>query len=159
LPWGTFCLRACFGAQSFPYCNNRFDLLGCDFTAPGDYEKCGFVDCQANADLPVGVYNASYTFTQGMSPTPTPVTAPASSQCTTIQSPSAAGVTYSWAAPIATVTAPCFTTTYGGDLAATQTSSSSTSGNKPNLAQTNQSINFLGPFFVLLGILIGAALL
>jgi len=164
LPWGTYCIRACFGAESLPYCNNQFDLMGCDFVAPGDYEKCGFDNCVANADLPVGVYNSSYSFTQGMSATPlVPVTAPASSQCTPVSSPTASGVTYSWANPVATVTAPCFTTTYGSLVASstptTTTTGSGLTSSKSAATVSHQRLDFLGPLLALLGVCLGAVLL
>ncbi|KAI5481104.1 hypothetical protein MNV49_005539 [Pseudohyphozyma bogoriensis] len=72
---------------------NPYDCGG----EPGDYQEPGFTNCQADLDLPVGVYNASYTFAQGASYTPPAVTAPASSSCTTVVSPTPSGVTYSWA--------------------------------------------------------------
>lgn len=53
--------------------------MGCLWVMPGDYLEDGFTNCQADSDLPVGVYNSSYTFSQGMTPTPLPVGAPSSS--------------------------------------------------------------------------------
>ncbi|KAH8928934.1 hypothetical protein BT69DRAFT_1236513 [Atractiella rhizophila] len=92
---GTFVIRSCFGDQSYPYCRNTFDLMGGLWVAPGDYNvDPGWTNCDANADLPVGVYNDSYTFAQGQSVTPTPVTAPASSNCVETASPVNKGVTY-----------------------------------------------------------------
>uniref|UniRef100_V5EJI9 Uncharacterized protein n=2 Tax=Kalmanozyma brasiliensis (strain GHG001) TaxID=1365824 RepID=V5EJI9_KALBG len=90
----VFCMRMC---PDYPWCRNTFDLMGCLWNQPGDYDQPeAFTNCEANADLPIGVYNSSYTFSQGMSVTPTPVTAPASSNCKTVASPTASGVTYSW---------------------------------------------------------------
>ncbi|KAK4702844.1 hypothetical protein P7C70_g3375, partial [Phenoliferia sp. Uapishka_3] len=74
---GQFCFRSCHGD-------------------PGDYQQEGFTNCQADSDLPVGVYNSSYTFAQGQSFTPPAVAAPSSSSCVTVASPTASGVTYSW---------------------------------------------------------------
>ncbi|KAL8279129.1 hypothetical protein RQP46_008385 [Phenoliferia psychrophenolica] len=83
-------------SESLPYCRNTFDLMGCLWVMPGDYQQEGFTNCQADLDLPVGVYNESYTFAQGQSYTPPPVAAPSSSNCVTVASPTASGVTYTW---------------------------------------------------------------
>ncbi|SCV72963.1 BQ2448_6888 [Microbotryum intermedium] len=86
---GQFVIRSCFGPSSYPYCKNMYDLMGSLWVAPGDYREPGFTSCSADADLPVGVYNSSYTFAQGQSYTPPAVTAPASSMVSR--------VTYAWA--------------------------------------------------------------
>ncbi|GAA94829.1 uncharacterized protein L969DRAFT_79910 [Mixia osmundae IAM 14324] len=95
---GIFVIRACHGDYdtSYAYCRNTYDLMGAEWVAPGVYTESGFEDCQADLNLPVGVYNASYTFKQGMSPTPTAVSAPASSNCIISPTPAPSGVTYSW---------------------------------------------------------------
>lgn len=67
------------------------------YEQPGDYQEEGFTSCEADSDLPIGVYNDTYTFAQGQSYTPPPVTAPASSNCKTVASPTASGVTYTFA--------------------------------------------------------------
>ncbi|KAH9821938.1 hypothetical protein DFH28DRAFT_923398 [Melampsora americana] len=97
----VFCLRACHGPNSYAYCKNTYDLMGCLWTMPGDYEQPGFTNCEANLDLPVGAYPGdgtatTSTFVQGQTPTPLPVAAPASSLCQTSTSPAASGVTYYW---------------------------------------------------------------
>ncbi|KAI8454541.1 hypothetical protein BY996DRAFT_6413811 [Phakopsora pachyrhizi] len=97
----VFCLRACHGDDSYEYCKNTFDLMGCLWVMPGDYETPGFTDCEANPDLPVGVYPVNGTptvsaFHQGASPTPPPVNAPASSQCVKTASPAPSGASYYW---------------------------------------------------------------
>ncbi|SCZ94807.1 BZ3500_MvSof-1268-A1-R1_Chr12-1g03671 [Microbotryum saponariae] len=94
---GQFVIRSCFGSRSYPYCRNTFDLMGSLWVAPGEYREPGFTSCSADSDLPVGVYNSSYTFAQGDPYTPPAVTAPSSSMCSTTASPSASGVTYAWA--------------------------------------------------------------
>lgn len=97
----VFCLRACHGPNSYPYCKNTYDLMGCLWTMPGDYEEPGFTNCEANLDLPVGAYpidgsTATSTFVQGQMPTPLPVAPPHSSLCQTTASPAPSGVTYYW---------------------------------------------------------------
>lgn len=56
--------------------------MGGLFVAPGDYTEEGFTSCQADADLPPGVYSIGgslSTFAQGQSSTPAPATPPSSS--------------------------------------------------------------------------------
>ncbi|KAK4053633.1 hypothetical protein OIO90_003872 [Microbotryomycetes sp. JL221] len=95
--YGSFCLRACTGENAASYCQHQYDLMGCLWTMPGDYTEPGFTDCDADSDLPIGVYNSSYTFYQGDEVTPPPVAAPSSSNCRTTTSPSPSGVTYTFA--------------------------------------------------------------
>lgn len=104
----VFCLRACHGPESYEYCKNTFDLLGCLWTMPGDYDKPGFTSCEAAADLPVGVYRAGATVTaykQDVTAVPAPVAPPPSSNCATTVSPAPMGVNYYWGGgPVATAT-------------------------------------------------------
>lgn len=102
---GIFCLRACHGNDSYAYCKNTYDLMGCLWVMPGDYDTAGFTNCDANYDLPVGSYPPpGSTFVQGDPITPAPVNAPASSQCSSTASPQASGVTYYWANGVAPAT-------------------------------------------------------
>jgi len=105
----VFCLRACHGGDSYEYCKNTYDLMGCLWVMPGDYDTPGFTNCNANYDLPVGYYPppGPNPFRQGDPTTPAAVAAPASSQCQAVATPVAQGVTYYWAggAPAATATA------------------------------------------------------
>lgn len=95
----VFCMRACHGPDSYEYCKNTYDLMGCLWVMPGDYETSGFSNCNANFDLPVGAYPppGPQTFHQGDLTTPLPVAAPASSACVAAASPAPLGVTYYWA--------------------------------------------------------------
>ncbi|SNX84879.1 uncharacterized protein MEPE_03588 [Melanopsichium pennsylvanicum] len=144
----VFCMRIC---PNYEYCKNTYDLMGCLWNQPGDYdEPQAFTNCEANADLPIGVYNSSYTFSQGMSVTPTPVTAPASSNCATVASPTASGVTYTW----------------NQEAAASPTSSSKSSGGSSGSGSKSGAASMLGADNVLavgltaaLGVIVGGALL
>ncbi|KAI9625384.1 hypothetical protein KEM48_010956 [Puccinia striiformis f. sp. tritici PST-130] len=111
----VFCMRACHGPDSYEYCKNTYDLMGCLWVMPGgeftssisvpsfhpntNYETSGFSNCNANFDLPVGAYPppGPQTFHQGDLTTPLPVAAPASSACVAAASPAPLGVTYYWA--------------------------------------------------------------
>lgn len=100
----VFCLRACHEPDSYAYCKNTYDLMGCLWVMPGDYDTPGFTNCEGHLDLPVGAYpipGGTSTFVQGAASTPPPVSAPASSQCVTTVSPTASGVTYYWDGPAA----------------------------------------------------------
>ncbi|PWN49575.1 hypothetical protein IE53DRAFT_136437 [Violaceomyces palustris] len=126
----VFCLRTCKGDQSYPYCRNSLDLMGCLFTMPGDYDTPGFTNCQADPGLVVGAFNATYTFSQGMTPTPTIAPpAPQSSQCTTTASPTASGVTYTWNQEAAAAQTAATTTTSSARGTSTGQSSSGTNSN------------------------------
>ncbi|CDR88572.1 uncharacterized protein SPSC_04399 [Sporisorium scitamineum] len=156
----VFCLRMC---PSYEYCRNTFDLMGCLWNQPGDYdEPQAFTNCDANADLPIGVYNSSYTFRQGMSVTPPPVTAPASSNCRTVASPTASGVTYSWNQEAAAAASPSSTSSKssGGGSSTSSSGSGSGSGSKSGAASMPASISVhaLG-VIVALGVVVGGVLL
>lgn len=140
----VFCMRMC---PSYEYCRNTFDLMGCLWNQPGDYDQPqAFTNCEANADLPIGVYNSSYTFSQGMSVTPTPVTAPASSNCKTVASPTASGVTYTWnqeaaASPSASSKSGSGSSGSSGSGSSGSSSSGSSSGSKSGAASISGHFN------------------
>ncbi|KAH9451907.1 hypothetical protein Pst134EA_025846 [Puccinia striiformis f. sp. tritici] len=77
----VFCMRACHGPDSYEYCKNTYDLMGCLWVMPG-------------GRLPPP---GPQTFHQGDLTTPLPVAAPASSACVAAASPAPLGVTYYWA--------------------------------------------------------------
>ena len=118
-------------------CPNFYDLMGCLFTMPGQYTQPGFDNCEATDTHQVGVLaNGSY-FRQGDAATPLPdayAPAPASSNCKSVSSPSASGVTYTWnqalatAAPSIDPNAGNSPTSVSGTNAGSPSSSSSTSG-------------------------------
>ncbi|CBQ73755.1 conserved hypothetical protein [Sporisorium reilianum SRZ2] len=162
----VFCLRMCPG---YDYCRNTFDLTGCLWNQPGDYdEPQAFTNCDADADLPTGVYNSSYTFRQGMRVTPPPVSAPASSNCRTVASPSASGVTYSWnqeAVAVASTStsaksSSASSSSSGSTGSGSGSNSSSGSGSKSGAASVPGPINVhaLG-VIVALGVVVGGVLL
>ena len=124
-----FCMRQC---PDYEYCNNRYDLMGCLFVAPGDYDKPGFENCDGDSGLPVGVYNSSYTFEQGQPTTPTPVDAPASSNCAAVSSIAPSGVTYTWnqlAAAAATQSGSSASNSNGGGSSGGSTAKPSANSN------------------------------
>lgn len=160
----VFCMRMC---PNYEYCRNTFDLMGCLWNQPGDYDQPqAFTNCDANADQPIGVYNSTYTFSQGMSVTPPPVTAPASSNCKTVASPTASGVTYTWnqeaAASATTMSSPKSSGSSSGSSGSSGSSSGSGSGsgskNGAALVAGLANVYVLG-VTVALGIVLGSVLL
>ncbi|KIM37840.1 carbohydrate-binding module family 13 protein [Hebeloma cylindrosporum] len=79
-----FCFRACVGARATSLCNHIYDLMGCYWNIPANYNANQFEDCTGNAALPMGVYGTS-TWYQGVKPTPGPHPAPSSSNCKPLQ--------------------------------------------------------------------------
>ncbi|KAG6855768.1 hypothetical protein H0H87_011137 [Tephrocybe sp. NHM501043] len=78
-----FCFRACVGADATVNCNHIYDLMGCYWNIPANYDAGVFETCDADNDLPMGVYGTS-TWYQGVSPTPPPHPAASSSNCITV---------------------------------------------------------------------------
>ncbi|KAF9459020.1 macrofage activating glycoprotein [Collybia nuda] len=75
-----FCFRACIGPDATKNCNHIYDLMGCYWNMPANYDAGVFENCDADNDLPMGVYGTS-TWYQGVSPTPPPHPAASSSNC------------------------------------------------------------------------------
>jgi len=78
-----FCFRACTGPNAARNCQHIYDLLGCDWNMPANYDAGTFESCQGDNDLPMGVYGTS-TFFQGQKPTPAPHPVAKSSSCRTV---------------------------------------------------------------------------
>ncbi|PFH48479.1 carbohydrate-binding module family 13 protein [Amanita thiersii Skay4041] len=75
-----FCFRACVGPKATVLCNHIYDVMGCFWNMPANYDPGVFENCDADDDLPMGVYGTS-TWHQGVSPTPPPHPAASSSNC------------------------------------------------------------------------------
>ncbi len=80
-----FCFRACFGDDASAHCQHIYDVLGCDWNIPANYQEGVFESCEgANAPFQ-GVYDMgngqSSTFSQGQPVTPSAHAAPSSSNC------------------------------------------------------------------------------
>ncbi|KAI5476396.1 hypothetical protein MNV49_007774 [Pseudohyphozyma bogoriensis] len=91
----TFCFKACFNNVTSPdYCENRWDLLGCNYNAPAAYQQNVFEVCKGDVQDPVN----TYTGADGKTSTMTTLSddwngslswtarIPSSSECTTYQS-------------------------------------------------------------------------
>lgn len=81
-----FCFRACKDGPKAPaLCEHIYDVMGCQWNMPGNYNAGTFEKCAADSGEPMGVYGSS-TFHQGDPVTPPAHPAPASSQCATLTS-------------------------------------------------------------------------
>jgi len=97
--WNTFvggnqfCFKACYNSITSPdYCENRYDLVGCDYNMPSAAQDGEFTSCEGDVQDVVGVYTTNgQTLTWSM---PDPLTTsppytpriPSSSNCQTFQS-------------------------------------------------------------------------
>ena len=79
-----FCFRACKDGPRAPaLCEHIYDVMGCAWNMPANYNAGTFEKCAADSGEPMGVYGSS-TFHQGDPVTPAAHPAPSSSQCTTL---------------------------------------------------------------------------
>jgi hypothetical protein len=76
-----FCMRACTGPNARANCEHIYDVMGCYWNMPANYDSGVFESCLADNDLPMGVYGSS-TWHQGTNPTPPPHPEAKSSSCT-----------------------------------------------------------------------------
>jgi len=93
----TFCIKICdpSGSNQQGYCQNIYDLLGCEYNAPSNVVNGTFEACDADDMTPVGIYvtnGVTMTYSQppeSLGPiTSVPYTpvVPSSSNCVTYQS-------------------------------------------------------------------------
>jgi len=75
-----FCFRACIGPDATRNCNHIYDVMGCYWNMPANYDAGVFEDCDADDDIPMGVYGTS-TWHQGVNPTPSAHPPASSSNC------------------------------------------------------------------------------
>ncbi|KAK0436493.1 uncharacterized protein EV420DRAFT_237783 [Desarmillaria tabescens] len=122
-----FCFRACnpAGNNAPGWCQHIYDVMGCAWNMPANYNAGVFESCQGDSGLPMGVYDGS-TFQQGQGATPPPHPIPSSSQCTTVTALGAAATSSSKSAPVITQTASAAdsATTAKAQVSATSTQSS-----------------------------------
>src|ERR1700679_1495350 len=69
IAYNEFCFRACIGPNAATQCNHIYDVMGCYWNMPANYDSGVFESCDGDDDLPMGVYGTS-TWHQGTSPTP-----------------------------------------------------------------------------------------
>ncbi|PWN25382.1 hypothetical protein BDZ90DRAFT_243438, partial [Jaminaea rosea] len=80
-----FCFRGCRGtnATSQMMCSHIYDEMGCGFIMPANYAAGTFESCEGDVAMAPGIIS-SWTFTQGDPVTPSPRSAPSSSNCKTM---------------------------------------------------------------------------
>jgi len=79
-----FCFRACKPGPMAPtWCQHIYDVMGCAWNMPANYDLGVFENCAGDSGQPMGVYGAS-TFHQGDAVTPSAHPVPASSSCTSL---------------------------------------------------------------------------
>ncbi|KAG9034611.1 hypothetical protein FRB95_012931 [Tulasnella sp. JGI-2019a] len=82
-----FCFRACNPAGTNPaaMCQHIYDLQGCHWNMPANYDDGYFENCLSDSSLPMGVYGTS-TWQQSIQPTPPAHPVPSSSSCVRVAS-------------------------------------------------------------------------
>ena len=55
-----FCVKICFNGITDPdYCQNRYDLVGCDYNMPSNAQNGTFTSCEGDLQDVVGVYSVN----------------------------------------------------------------------------------------------------
>ncbi|PWN53882.1 hypothetical protein IE53DRAFT_309429 [Violaceomyces palustris] len=75
-----FCFRACKGQYAKEWCPHIYDVMGCFWNEPANYDVGVFEQCDGESGAWPGVYSGS-TWYQGVKPTPKAQPAGKSSQC------------------------------------------------------------------------------
>ncbi|EJD01735.1 carbohydrate-binding module family 13 protein [Fomitiporia mediterranea MF3/22] len=83
MAYNEFCFRACVGPNAAVNCNHIYDVMGCYWNMPANYDSGVFESCDGDDAQPMGVYGTS-TWFQGQNPTPPPHPQPSSSNCQTV---------------------------------------------------------------------------
>lgn len=79
--YNEFCLRACFpGQYDTKWCPHIYDVMGCYWNEPANYNSGQFEQCEGTEGEWPGVYSGS-TWYQGQKPTPPAQTPGSSSNC------------------------------------------------------------------------------
>ncbi|KAF5331744.1 hypothetical protein D9758_017189 [Tetrapyrgos nigripes] len=79
-----FCFRACVGPNAARNCQHIYDLMGCYWNMPANYDAGVFENCeQIMSAEPMGVYGSS-TWYQGVNPTPAAHPPAKSSNCVSL---------------------------------------------------------------------------
>ncbi|KDN44501.1 hypothetical protein K437DRAFT_137144 [Tilletiaria anomala UBC 951] len=85
MSWNQFCFRVCFGNNAEQHCQHIYDILGCRWNIPANYDPGVFETCDGALAPFQGIYTLEggqvSTFQQGQPITPDPHPAPSSSNC------------------------------------------------------------------------------
>ncbi|KAJ1031778.1 hypothetical protein NDA13_002167 [Ustilago tritici] len=136
MSYNQFCLRACWGERAAAQCEHIYDVMGCRWNIPANYEPGVFETCDGGVGLLQGIYGSS-TFRQGDPVTASAHPAPSSSQCSTVRTISH-GLLAASANETSTSVASSSTTSAGVTSTTSRVASAATS---PSSAGTNGSSN------------------
>ncbi|KAJ1030956.1 hypothetical protein NDA18_002181 [Ustilago nuda] len=136
MSYNQFCLRACWGERAAAQCEHIYDVMGCRWNIPANYEPGVFETCDGDVGLLQSIYGSS-TFPQGDPVTPSAHPAPSSSQCSTVGTISH-GLLAASANETSTSVASSSTTSAGVTSTTSRVASVATS---PSSAGTNGSSN------------------
>jgi hypothetical protein len=160
-----FCLKICYNSITEPdYCQNVYDLVGCDYNMPSNVQNGTFTSCEGELQDVVGVYSvngvtSTWSMPQTLTTTP-PYTprVPASSNCQTFHSTDLFGVpTTTSGTAKATGTGP---SSSGGSGTGTGTGTGSGATSTGASSSALSSIGVPPAFYALgLGMMAGVALL
>ncbi|KAH7335558.1 hypothetical protein B0J17DRAFT_670622 [Rhizoctonia solani] len=135
-----FCIRVCKdGPTAAKTCNHIYDIMGCEWNMPGNYDQGVFENCVGDSAQPMGIYGSS-TFHQGDPSTPQPHPAPKSSSCTSVSSIRSSGAATSTTSTI--TTPPTASSTSGSGTSST--SSATTVANSARGQATSNKVLVLG---------------
>ncbi|GAA5906068.1 hypothetical protein JCM6882_003550 [Rhodosporidiobolus microsporus] len=135
---GVFCFKLCDPTATANYCQNKFDLLGCNYNMPAAYEDNTFLECDGDLQDVVGTYTGTDGQTTTWSqPESLPATStlpwtpriPASSNCVTYQSADLFPVSllgYQSSAAAATATSTSGASSASGSAASSRSGASAT---------------------------------
>jgi len=129
-----FCFRACKpGPKAAEWCQHIYDVMGCEWNMPANYNPGVFEQCLGDSGQPMGVYGGS-TFFQGQPATPAAHPIPSSSSCKTFSTiANGLGLTSTTSTSAASSTATTTSTTKAsGSASGTGTGSTTRSGGVPS---------------------------
>jgi hypothetical protein len=173
---GQFCIKLCdpnYSADTKNYCENRYDIIGCNYNMPAAYEPGAFLSCDSDLQEVVGTYVSGGQTLTWSQPASLPANSvlpwtpviPASSNCVTYQSSQlfpASNLGYqASAAPLGAASTSVATTT---GAAATGTAAASRSGASSGAAPTSTTKSTSGAVStsssmsaLLVGVIVGLA--
>ncbi|TFK81207.1 hypothetical protein K466DRAFT_347035 [Polyporus arcularius HHB13444] len=124
-----FCIRACKDGPKAPaLCQHIYDVMGCAWNMPGNYDAGSFDACKGDTGEPMGVYGTS-TFRQGQPATPPAHDAPKTSSCSPVSTVGSFAASTS-----ASVTGTSTSTSTSSGAAATGTQRTSGTGSSTGSA-------------------------
>ncbi|KAF7966392.1 hypothetical protein HWV62_38867 [Athelia sp. TMB] len=160
---GTFCIKVCDPTVTKPnYCQNIYDLIGCNYNMPAAYTPNEFTSCEGELQDEVGTYTsggATFTWDQPSVLPPTSTLPwqpriPASSNCVTYSSEQLFGGPSSSSSSSASATVTSTTAGGSSSTASSSTASATATGAVSNgagkVVASSGMLAVLGAAFLLL---------